>query len=726
MPQRRPTHARAQLPLLLGTLFATLSTLNALAASDAEVQGRKAYLEGNFAAAKEACQAPADAGDAGCMDVLGRNLLATKNPERDPKAAQQWLQKAVAAGNTSTMTYLALEHYSGTNLEPSADKAFALWMQAAQAGNVLAYSHMGPLFRDGRLVPRDLAKARDYFEKAGDDNSRAHLAAMLFYGEGGERQVDRAFTLWAETTQAKNPTVAKRAQADLDRARKVAEAQRADVALYLNPYHPDVRRNLEGKWVLKDMAGARQLQVCWPDHAYATVSPEASGLLPSYDARALALLQKQLADHKLSNASLGISHATNCLRNAPLVLLTREVNPTLAPNGPVPLDTQNRETVQLATVPFVAMVLDANLEARDKASEASNEAFADKATRWQLGEAASSGKPLYAAITTAIAGTTAIQGVCTLKGDAVAASAIAGLGDVWARKKYTFSGSRPPTEYESADSLFDAIVNKNSPCALVVAPAATVDKLSQAMTRDKLKHRLFADGSWTATGLAEAEARAKGYADAAQKAYAQLLNASPADIQRVIGTGLKQAADLQAAQQRASSTGYPTPLATVDQVMKFMDDEAAGKKLKKSAAAVAKDRVAAEDAARKRQEAEEAAARKKTEAATAEQKKKDEAESNTDMLSERAGVAGPIACRYAADEHVSQVARFDHKWDDVGFAGVLFDRFLKQAPRPGVLTLVSNHLALQNGFGAFRKVKVLCEYDTRTKKAGNVEIIEAN
>jgi len=33
---------------------------------------------------------------------------------------------------------------------------------------------------------------------------------------------------------------------------------------------------------------------------------------------------------------------------------------------------------------------------------------------------------------------------------------------------------------------------------------------------------------------------------------------------------------------------------------------------------------------------------------------------------------------------------------------------------------------MQNGFGAFKRVKVLCDYDTRSKKAGQVDIIEGD
>ena len=81
-------------------------------------------------------------------------------------------------------------------------------------------------------------------------------------------------------------------------------------------------------------------------------------------------------------------------------------------------------------------------------------------------------------------------------------------------------------------------------------------------------------------------------------------------------------------------------------------------------------------------------------------------------------------CRSAADAHVASVAKFAHKWDDVGFLGVLFDKYLVKVETPGVLTMTSSRLSLQNGFGAFKRVRVFCDYDTRTKKVRDVRILD--
>jgi hypothetical protein len=81
-------------------------------------------------------------------------------------------------------------------------------------------------------------------------------------------------------------------------------------------------------------------------------------------------------------------------------------------------------------------------------------------------------------------------------------------------------------------------------------------------------------------------------------------------------------------------------------------------------------------------------------------------------------------CRGAADSYVASVAKFALKWDDVGFLGALFDKYLVRVETPGVLPMTSSRLSLQNAFGAFKRVRVFCDYDTRTKKVRGVRILD--
>jgi hypothetical protein len=53
--------------------------------------------------------------------------------------------------------------------------------------------------------------------------------------------------------------------------------------------------------------------------------------------------------------------------------------------------------------------------------------------------------------------------------------------------------------------------------------------------------------------------------------------------------------------------------------------------------------------------------------------------------------------------------------DEMGFFEFRFDEYLKEVSSPGVLTVISNKVSLQNGFGAYERLELLCDYDTRSK-----------
>ncbi|HEX4268875.1 MAG TPA: hypothetical protein VHY36_13385 [Steroidobacteraceae bacterium] len=73
-------------------------------------------------------------------------------------------------------------------------------------------------------------------------------------------------------------------------------------------------------------------------------------------------------------------------------------------------------------------------------------------------------------------------------------------------------------------------------------------------------------------------------------------------------------------------------------------------------------------------------------------------------------------CSAGADDYLRSIAKWDFKWDKEGFGDIKFDHFLKAVSTPGVLTVVSHKAALQNGFGAYQHIDLLCEYDTQADK----------
>lgn len=85
-------------------------------------------------------------------------------------------------------------------------------------------------------------------------------------------------------------------------------------------------------------------------------------------------------------------------------------------------------------------------------------------------------------------------------------------------------------------------------------------------------------------------------------------------------------------------------------------------------------------------------------------------------LDEKFGSDAFIHCGVEADDYLRGVSKFAFKWDEIGFFEQKFDKYRSRVTSPGVLTMVSNKVSLQNGFGAYERIELLCEYDTQTKK----------
>ena len=724
----RHAHTALRALVLALMLAPSIAPTPALADAESAARAAAALAEGNFAAVKEACQGAADADDALCLEMMARSLLEAKNPERDPKRAIAYLKRSADAGNASAQSRLGLEHFFGTNAEPNTEMVLGYLGKAAAGGNLQARANLGNLYRDGRLVARDLVKARELYASSTTDPARLAYAEMAFYGEGGPRDPQKAIDTFTELVRSSADVSAKRAQAGLETVKKYADAPRWDLAIYLNPYSPDVRRNLEGRLVMRDVPAGQSIGLCWPENFYREVLTPAAAALPGFDARVRQRFPKALAEAGVRASGVRLVTDGACIRSSPLLVATRGLNASLGSAITLTMGGDNRETTQVARVDFMSLVQEWVLEGRDRNAQQFNDTFADRLSKWALNSAVESGKPILAAIT--LDGAAANLGVCTLKGTAGSAQTIAGMGEFWSRRKPVINfAAAAPREFDSPDALFDAVTAKSGGCQVVIAAGDVVNKLSAAMTRDKVGHKVVADMAWTVAGLAEFAARTRGFESAAQMAFAESIKASPDDVRKLSALGVSQPDELKEAQRRASVGKYPVELGSVEAIVQFVDDEAAGKKVKKTAAQVARERIAADEAARRKQlAAEEAArraeeaARKKSEAAAAEQKKRDDLDRNAERLSEIAGIVGTSACRTSAEDHVTSVEKFSHKWDDLGFLGTYFDKFLVHVETPGVLTMVSNHLSMQNGFGAFKRVKLLCDYDTRARKVLRVTI----
>lgn len=85
-------------------------------------------------------------------------------------------------------------------------------------------------------------------------------------------------------------------------------------------------------------------------------------------------------------------------------------------------------------------------------------------------------------------------------------------------------------------------------------------------------------------------------------------------------------------------------------------------------------------------------------------------------LDEKYGIEASLQCASGADDYLRSIAKYDYKWDDTGFLETKFDHYSSRVITPGVLTSISSKAKLQNGFGAFQHIELLCYYDTQSKK----------
>lgn len=128
----------------------------------------------DFAAAFDLLTQEADAGNALAMADLGRMYTEGLGREPDPKLAQEWYAKALAAflsaektaPDRCTQYRIGKLYASGLGTEQDYEEA-ARWLEkSADAGYKYAQYTLAGLYRDGKGVEQDYAAARELYAKA--------------------------------------------------------------------------------------------------------------------------------------------------------------------------------------------------------------------------------------------------------------------------------------------------------------------------------------------------------------------------------------------------------------------------------------------------------------------------------------------------------------------------------------------------------------------------------
>jgi uncharacterized protein len=101
---------------------------------------------------------------------------------RDAEKGHGWLAKVAATGDERTMAILGHYLVTGSHGKIDVARGLALLEESITKEYVQAYLWIGNLYRHGESVPRDLEKARDWFEKgaeAGNTGCDKALADMM-------------------------------------------------------------------------------------------------------------------------------------------------------------------------------------------------------------------------------------------------------------------------------------------------------------------------------------------------------------------------------------------------------------------------------------------------------------------------------------------------------------------------------------------------------------------
>ena len=129
-----------------------------------------------------AIEAAAGQGDGEALYLLGVAKLRGIGTAADPVEARRLLRRAVLAGfHRATMAYGNML-FNGTGGEKDVEEAVSWWQSGADAGSAPAMVALAEYYRFN--VPegvRDLAKARQYYERAAAKQHPAAKAALADY-----------------------------------------------------------------------------------------------------------------------------------------------------------------------------------------------------------------------------------------------------------------------------------------------------------------------------------------------------------------------------------------------------------------------------------------------------------------------------------------------------------------------------------------------------------------
>lgn len=156
--------------------------------------------------------------------VFGTTLSSCSDPAREPttqvsaqspkeltpeEKVAKW-QKQAEAGNADAQNSLGLAYAGGEGVPKDDAKAVEWYQKAAVQGGVGAQLNLGEMYRAGRGVPKDAAKAFEWYQKAatqGNADAQVKLGRMYSDGEGVPKDAAKS-SEWYQKALAQGHPVA--------------------------------------------------------------------------------------------------------------------------------------------------------------------------------------------------------------------------------------------------------------------------------------------------------------------------------------------------------------------------------------------------------------------------------------------------------------------------------------------------------------------------------------
>lgn len=99
------------------------------------------------------------------------------------------------------------KHYDPPAVNNQHDNTIELLKKSAIAGNIESQFTLGTMYYLGRQVPKDDVESRFWFNIAytnGSLEAEVNLASMYKYGEGGDKDLKKALSLYADAADRKS------------------------------------------------------------------------------------------------------------------------------------------------------------------------------------------------------------------------------------------------------------------------------------------------------------------------------------------------------------------------------------------------------------------------------------------------------------------------------------------------------------------------------------------